>query len=139
MGQSTSSLSKLLRPADVSLCSAGEITCALPTHTITCRYSGLTFAKNLVMVLTGILTGAICFLINRTVESFVDWRNERMAEMIDKHAGFFPAFGVNLTYGVTLIGTSACMVRPFPCCTTQATVQQSAGHSHPRPVLHCHR
>lgn len=78
-----------------------------------CRYSGLTFAKNSVSVLTGILTGVVCVGITRVVEVLVDWRNTNMATLLKTHDAYMPAFGLVLGYGLTLTTIAACMVRSW--------------------------
>ena len=64
----------------------------------------------MVVILTGIITGMICVGINRVVETLVDWRNDKMLHML-QHVGPWPAFGINMAYGVTLVGSSALLVR----------------------------
>ena len=62
------------------------------------------------MIMTGILTGVVCVGINRVVETFVDWRNENMAYLLEHH-GSWQAFGLVFAYGLTLTALAACMVR----------------------------
>jgi hypothetical protein len=84
-----------------------------------CRYTGLTFAKNFIAVLTGILTGVICVLINRAVDILVSWRNESMSHLLAEH-GVWSAFSLVFTYGLVLVVIAASMVcaaisYPSPC------------------------
>eukprot|EP00892_Ulva_mutabilis_P004714 jgi/Ulvmu1/2614/UM014_0065.1 len=73
-------------------------------------YSGLTFAKNLVMILTGILTGLVCVGLNKGVSTLIKFRNSTMAQLVDTHDSAILAFLMNLSYGVSLTAIAACMV-----------------------------
>ena len=75
------------------------------------RYSGLTVAKNLVMVATGILTGLVCFGINSAVDALADWRNVTMGALLARYDSSWPAFGFNLAYALALVLSAACLVR----------------------------
>lgn len=78
----------------------------------TCRYSGLTLAKNLVMILTGILTGLVCVGLNKGTSLLIKFRNTTMANLVHPGESVVPAFLMNLGYGVSLTAIGASMARP---------------------------
>lgn len=79
-----------------------------------CRYSGLTLAKNLVMIMTGFFTGLVGVILSKTVKTLIEYRNDAMESILDHSDSFVQAFIFNMAYGVTLVMAAACMVRcPF--------------------------
>lgn len=75
-----------------------------------CRYSGLTLAKNLVMIMTGILTGLVGVAISHNVKGLMAVRNACMAHILEHSGSFTQAFIFNIAYGIVLVTAAACMV-----------------------------
>jgi hypothetical protein len=97
----------------------------LSSEPAACSYSGLTFAKNSVVILTGVLTGMVCVGINRVVETLVDWRNANLGKFLDQ-GSVSAAYGLNLAYGLTLTAGAASLVRHTGLALTVHTVDAPA-------------
>jgi hypothetical protein len=78
---------------------------------LACSYSGLTLAKYVVVILTGLITGLVCVVLDKSVAALIHFRNRTMATMLQENESLLPAFGFNMAYGLSLTTMAACMVR----------------------------
>ena len=73
------------------------------------RYSGLTLAKSIVVVMTGIITGLCAIIIMEGSSTLLRWRNDQVQLMLNQHE-ISQSFMFLVLYGSALVIFGGCMV-----------------------------
>lgn len=77
-----------------------------------CSYSGLTLAKTIVVLMTGLVTGLLALVMTRSSSIIIEWRNERLQHYIDVgHNSGGHAFLWYLLFSVSVTSFGGCLVR----------------------------
>ena len=65
------------------------------------------------MIMTGIFTGLVGVILSKSVKTLIEYRNDAMESILESTGSFTQAFIFNMAYGVILVMSAACMVRPL--------------------------